>query len=144
MSSPGTWRADLCAQEGLPFVLGHALYMQAIHGGKATNDRIDSHKIAVLLRGGMLPQAYAYPAAMRATRDLLRRRMHRMRKRAELLAHVQHTNSQDNLPEIGKKLADKANRQGVAERCADPAGQKSIEVDLALIEHDDQLLTDLE
>jgi transposase len=138
------WLADLWAQEGIPFVLGHALYMKAIHGGKATNDRIDSHKIAVLLRGGMLPQAYAYPAAMRATRDLLRRRMHRMRKRAELLAHVQNTNSQYNLPEIGKKLAYKANRQGVAERCADPAVQKSIEVDLALIDHYDQLLTDLE
>jgi transposase len=52
------WLADLCAQEGIPLVLGHALYMKAIHGGKATNDRIDAHKIAVLLRGGMLPQAY--------------------------------------------------------------------------------------
>jgi len=69
------WLADLCAQEGVPFVLGHALSMKAIHGGKATNDTIDSQKIAVLLRGGMLPQAYVYPAAMRATRDLLRRRM---------------------------------------------------------------------
>jgi hypothetical protein len=29
--------------------------MKAIHGGKAKNDTIDSHKIAVLLRGGMLP-----------------------------------------------------------------------------------------
>jgi transposase len=67
--------------------------MKAIHGGKAKNDRIDAHKIAVLLRGGMLPQAYVYPAKMRATRDLLRRRMHRMRKRAELLAHVQNTAS---------------------------------------------------
>ena len=38
---------------------------------------------------------------MRATRDLLRRRMHLMRKRAELLAHIQNTNSQYNLPEIG-------------------------------------------
>ena len=26
------WLADLCAQEGLPFVLGHALSMKAIHG----------------------------------------------------------------------------------------------------------------
>jgi transposase len=69
------WLADLCAHEGIPFVLGHALYMQAIHGGKAKNDTIDSQKIAVLLRGGMLPQAYVYPAQMRATRDLLRRRM---------------------------------------------------------------------
>ena len=82
------WLADLCAQEGLPFVLGHALYMKAIHGGKTKNDKIDSQKIAVLLRGGMLPQAYVYPAAMRATRDLLRRRTHMMRKRAELLAHI--------------------------------------------------------
>jgi hypothetical protein len=56
------WLADLCAREGIPFVLGHALYMKAIHGGKAKNDKIDSQKIAVLLRGGMLPQAYVYPA----------------------------------------------------------------------------------
>jgi transposase len=138
------WLADLCAQEGIPFVLGHALDMTAIHGGKAKNDRIDAHKIAVLLRGGMLPQAYVYPAAMRATRDLLRRRMHLMRKRAELLAHIQNTNSQYNLPEIGKKLAYKANRLGVAERFLDPAVQKSIEVDLALIGHYDRLLADLE
>jgi len=29
------WLADLCAREEIPFVLGHALYMKAIHGGKA-------------------------------------------------------------------------------------------------------------
>jgi transposase len=138
------WVADLCRREGIAFVLGHALYMRAIHGGKAKNDRIDAQKIAVLLRGGMLPQAYVYPAEMRATRDLLRRRLHLMRKRAELLTHIQNTNSQYNLPEIGKKLAYKANRDGVAERFADPAVQKSIEVDLALIGHYDELLRDVE
>jgi transposase len=138
------WLADLCADEGIPFVLGHALYMKAIHGGKAKNDKIDSQKIAALLRGGMLPQAYVYPAQMRATRDLLRRRMHLARKRAELLAHVQNTNSQYNLPAIGKKIAYKANREGVAERFADPAVQKSIEVDLALITYYDELLGDVE
>jgi transposase len=138
------WLADLCAHEGIPFVLGHALYMKAIHGGKAKNDRIDAHKIAVLLRGGMIPQAYVYPAEMRATRDLLRRRMHLMRHRAGLLAHIQNTNSQYNLPQIGKKLAYKANRGGVAERFPDPAVQKSIEVDLTLIGSYDRLLTELE
>jgi transposase len=138
------WLADLCAQQGIPFVLGHALYMKAIHGGKAKNDKIDAQKIAVLLRGGMLPQAYVYPADMRATRDLLRRRIHFMRKRAELLTHVQNTNSQYNLPEIGRKIAYKTNRDGVAERFADPAVQKSIEVDLALMGHDDELLRDVE
>jgi hypothetical protein len=138
------WLADLCAREGMPFVLGHALYRKAIHGGKAKHDTIDSPKMAVLLRGGMLPQAYVYPADMRATRDLLRRRMHLMRKRAERLAHIQKTNSQYNLPDIGKKLAYKANRDGVAERVPDPAVQKSMEVDLALINHDDCLLGDIE
>jgi transposase len=138
------WLADLCAHEGIPFVLGHALYMKAIHGGKAKNDKIDSQKIAVLLRGGMLPHAYVYPAQMRATRDLLRRRMHLAHKRAELLAHVQNTNSQYNLPAIGQKITYKANRDGVAERFADPAVQKSIEVDLTLIGHYDDLLRDVE
>ena len=82
------WLADLCAAEGLTFVLGHALAMKAILGGKAKNDMIDSHKIASLLRGGLLPQAYVYPAGMRSTRDLLRRRLHLVRKRGELLAHI--------------------------------------------------------
>ena len=138
------WLADLCAHEGLPFVLGHALYMKAIHGGKAQNDRIDARKVAVLLRGGMIPQADVYPAAMRATRALLRRRIHLTRKRAELLPQIQQTNWQYNLPEMGKKIAYKANRAGVAERFPDPAVHKSVEGDLALIDFYDQLRRDLE
>ena len=51
------WLADLCTEQDIPFVLGHALYMKAIHGGKAKNDKIDSQKIAALLRGGMLPKS---------------------------------------------------------------------------------------
>lgn len=138
------WLADLCAQEQIPFVLGHALSMKAIHGGKAKNDKSDAQKNAVLLRGGMLPQAYVYPAEMRATRDLLRRRLHLTRKRAAFLAHIQNTNSQYNLPEIGKTIAYKANREGVAERFPDPAVHKSVEIDLALIDCYDQLLRDVE
>jgi transposase len=134
------WLADLCAKEGIPFVLGHALYMKAIHGGKAKNDKIDAHKIAVPLRGGMLPQAYVYPTEMRATRDLLRRRCHLVRKRAELLAHMQNTNSQYHLPEIGKKLAYKANREGVEEHFPDPSVRKTIEVEVSRIDHSDKLL----
>jgi transposase len=138
------WLADVCAAEGIRFVLGHALAMKAIHGGKAKNDKIDSHKIAVLLRGGMLPQAYVYPAAMRSTRDLIRRRLHLVRKRGQRLAHIQNTRAQYNLPAFGRNLAYKANRAGVVEHFADPSVQKSIEVDLALIDHYDALVTDLE
>jgi hypothetical protein len=138
------WLADLCAREGLPFVLGHALSMKAIHGGKAKHETIEAQKIAVLRCGGLLPQADVYPAERRATRDLRRRRLHRTRQRAEWLAHLQQTHSQDHLPEIGQKLAYHANRDGVADHFLEPAVQTSIEVELARIGHDDRLLTDLE
>src|SRR5262245_7780689 len=38
------WLADLCHAEQIPFVLGHALYMKAIHGGKAKTDKIDAKR----------------------------------------------------------------------------------------------------
>ena len=125
-------------------MLGHALAMKAIHGGKAKNDKIDSQKIAALLRGGLLPQAYVYPAAMRSTRDLLRRRLHLVRKRGQLLAHIQNTRAQYQLPEFGRRLAYPANRIGVSEHFSDPSVRKSIDVDLALLERYDDLVTDLE
>jgi transposase len=128
----------------MAFVLGHALYMKAIHGGKAKNDKIDAHKIAVLLRGGMFPLASVYPAAMRATRDLLRRRCPLVHQRAELLAHIQNTNRQYNLPAIDQKLAYHANRDGVEEHFPDPSVRKTIALDGALIDHYDQLLGEVE
>jgi transposase len=68
-----------------------------------------------------------------------------MRTRAELLAPVPtNTNSQSNIPEISQTIAYKANRDGVVERFDDPAVQKTIEVDLALITSYDALLKDLE
>ena len=138
------WLAALCAREKLGVLLGHALYMKAIHGGKAKNDRIDAHKIAVLMRGGLFPEAYVYPAAMRATRDLMRRRNHLMRKRAELIAHIQNTNSQYNLPEFGKRVSKKHERVGIAEKFPDADVQKVIELDCTLIDYYDDLLPKLE
>jgi hypothetical protein len=138
-SFPWSWLADLCAQDQIPFVLGHALDMQAIHGGKAKHDTSDAQQIAVLLRGGMLPQAAVSPAERRAPRDLRRRRLPLRRTRAALLAHIQPTHRQDTLPESGQTLASKGQRDGGAARCLAPAVQKSVEVDLALSDHDARL-----
>jgi len=130
------WLADWCQEEKIPFVLGHALYLKAIHGGKAKNDRIDAEKIARLLRGGNLPQAYVYPKGMRETRDLLRRRTFLVRRRAELLAHLVNTNSQYNRPALTQKLCYAANRKEVdlPRRFDDPSVRKNVGVDLALID----------
>ena len=138
------WVADFCSEHNIPFVLGHALYMKAIHGSKTKNDKIDSHKIAVLLRGGMLPIAYVYPAKMRATRDLLRRRMFFKQKRSELLAHIQNTRHQYLLPEFRKKIAYKANRQGIAEQFPNSSTQMSVQTNLDLLTVYDKKIQEIE
>jgi transposase len=120
-------------------VLGHALSRQAIHGGQAKNDKIDAQKSAVFLRGGRLPQASVSPAAMRATRARRRRRTPVRRQRAEWLAHLHNTTRQYHLPEIGKKSASKANRDGVAERLPEPAVHQRSAGALALMGHYAQL-----
>jgi transposase len=134
------WLADLCRKEGIEFVLGHALYMKAIHGAKVKNDKVDSRKIAGLLRGGMFPTAYVYPPEMRPTRDLLRRRTYFVRRRADLLSHIQNTNSQYNLPEFGKKIARKMHRDGIAEVFPHPAIQQSVAIDIELIDQYDRII----
>lgn len=138
------WLADLCREKGITFVLGHALYMKAIHGGKAKTDKIDSEKIARLLKGGMLPQAYVYPPEMRATRDLLRRRMKLMRLRGQSLAHVTNTFTQYNLAAPEKRLHNQANRAGVAERFVDESVRRAVESDLSLAGHLDEQLRGIE
>jgi transposase len=128
------WLADLCEDQRIPFVLGHALYMKAIHGGKAKSDKIDAGKLAAMLRGGMFPMAYVYPRAKRQTRDLLRRRSFFVRQRAQLIAHIQNTNSQFNHPPFPKKLTYAGNRTAeVADRFDDPSTRLSVQADLGLI-----------
>jgi transposase len=140
------WVADFCAAEGLPFVLGHALYMKAIHGAKSKDDDIDAEKISRLLRGGNLPMAYVYPKGLRETRDLLRRRNYLVRQRAALLTHIQIINAQYNLRPFGKKLAYAKNRAElkVAEHFPDAHVRTSVAADLALIDHLDEQIAELE
>ena len=138
------WLADVCADEGIPFILGHALYMKAIHGGKSKNDKIDSEKIAKLIRGGNFPLAHGYPQVMRATRDLLRRRNYLVRVRSEIQAHIQLTNYQYNLPSFEKKLERKTNRADIAERFSDTSVRKNIETDVLVMDSLEEQIKALE
>jgi hypothetical protein len=118
--------------------------MNASHGGQAKNDTLDAQKMAVLLRGGMLPQASGSPAARRAPRDRLRRRLHLTRNRAALLTHGQQTNGPYNLPALGPKIAYQANRPGGAARVPDPAVRKRVAGALALLDCYAQVLREVE
>ena len=122
------WVADLCAAEDITFVLGHALAMKAIHGGKAKNDKMDSHKIAglatgrpaaagVRLSGGhaLDARSAASPAAPGAE------------ARAAARAHPEHAGPISSCPSSAGALAYPANRTGVSEHFTDPSVRKSID-----------------
>ena len=81
---------------------------------------------------------------MRATRDLLRRRNHLTRKRGELIAHIQNTVSQYNLPPLEHRIDKRCDRQGLLAHFPDPQVRNSIALDLAMIEQYDELLPKLE
>jgi transposase len=140
------WLSDLCLKEKVAFVIGHALYMKLIHGGKAKNDKIDANKIARLLKGGNFPLAYVYPKGMRETRDLLRRRTFFVRQRSGLFTHLQILNSQYNLAPFPKKLSFAANREelNVAQRFSDPSVQHNAAANLAVIDCLDEQIAALE
>ena len=137
------WLADLCRDEHIDFVLGHALYMKAIHGGKKKDDKIDSEKIARLIRGGTFPMSYVYPREMRATRDLARRRMFLVRRRSELLTHVQLLNHQYNYDPFEGTLKYAGNRD-ILDRFAEDSARLNVEADLQMVGHYDQLIKQLE
>ncbi len=125
-------------------MLGHALYLKAIHGGKTKSDRIDSEKLAMLLRGGNFPLSYVYPKGMRATRDLLRRRNTIVRRRSATIVHVQMVNHQHNLPAFPKKISYKANRQDLAERFQEHSVRAMIDINVEMIDFYDSLVQRLD
>jgi transposase len=139
------WLADACQAANLHFVLAHALYLKAIHGGKNKNDRIDSEKIAHLLRTNLIPPAYVYPADKRPLRALLRQRLFYVWSRSELLARIQSHQLAHNRPPIRQT---RPNRDPWEERLLaqedNPIRQLALQNDLALIRHYDTQITALE
>jgi hypothetical protein len=81
----------------------------------------------------MFPETYVYPRKMRSTRDLLRRRNHLAKKRAELMAHVQNKLTQYHLPKIGSPLKNKSARDATKNISKDKSVQKTIDLDVGLI-----------
>jgi transposase len=139
------WLADACQDAGLTFVLAHALYLKAIHGGKNKNDRIDSEKIAHLLRTNLIPPAYVYPAEKRPLRALLRQRLLYVWNRSELLARIQSHQLAHNRPVLRQTRPNRDPWEAVLlAREANPLHQLALQNDMAMIRHYDAQLTALE
>jgi transposase len=81
---------------------------------------------------------------MRATRDLMRRRLHFVRHRGQLLAHIQMTHHQYNLKSPGKRISYRANRDGIGDGFEDVSVRDSLAADLALVDHYEVVIGNLE
>jgi transposase len=139
------WLADACQAANLTFVLAHALYVKAIHGGKNKNDRIDSEKLAHLLRSNLIPPAYVYPADKRPLRALLRQRLFFVRQRSELLARIQSVQLAHNRPPIRQTRSnrDPWEKQLLAHE-DNPLRQLALQNEMAMIRHYDAQISQLE
>jgi len=138
------WLADACHQARLTFVLAHALYLKAIHGGKNKNDRIDSEKLAHLLRSNLIPPAYVYPARLRPLRALLRQRTFFVWRRSDLLARLQSHQLAHNRPTLTGR--NRYNRDPWEQQLltgeAHPIRRLALQNELALVRHfDTQIIT---
>ena len=122
------WVADTCEELQVPFYLGHALYMRAIHADKFKDDERDSQKIADLMRVGMFPKAYVYPKEMRGTRDLLRRRQRYTLIRGEGYTHLQQLFAQQcHIDPLHNAVRHKGNRMQL------PGGLEGEDVSLSAL-----------
>lgn len=140
------WLADACAAEGIEFVLAHALYLKAIHGGKNKNDRIDSEKIAHLLRSNLIPPAYVYPSEKRPLRALLRQRLTYVWRRSELLCRIQSHQLAHNRPTASASTRN--NRDPWEEQLLEsedhPLRRMALQNDLTMIRHYDKQIASLQ
>jgi len=139
------WLADACQEANLTFVLAHALYLRMIHGGKNKNDRVDSEKLAHLLRSNLITPSYVYPAERRPLRALLRQRVYYVWSRAELLARINsHQLAQNRVP----PKQGRSNRDPWLDNLLDAEDnalrKAALQNDMAMIAHFDQQIAKVE
>src|SRR6185295_15224825 len=139
------WLADACQAAGLSFVLAHALYVRAIHGGKNKNDRVDSEKLTHLLRSNLIPPAYVYPTQMRPLRALLRQRVFYVWRRSELLARIHsHQLAHNRIPPRRTCSTRDPWEEALLAAEPHPVRQLAIKNDMAMIRHFDHQLVQME
>lgn len=139
------WLADACQEANLTFVLAHALYLKAIHGGKNKNDRIDSEKLAHLLRSNLIPPSYVYPADKRPLRALLRQRLFFVWSRGDLLARINsHQLAHNRVPPKRTCRTRDPWEEALLKAEDHPLRQLALKNEMAMIRHFDHQIFQLE
>jgi transposase len=128
------WMADACMDADIEFVLAHALYLKHIHGGKNKNDKLDSEKLAHLLRTNLIPPSYVYPRERRPMRGLLRQRMSYVWERSTLLGHLQMNQQSEGIDPVPKGGHNRdVWEERILSQYTDPLHRLAVKCDMELI-----------
>src|SRR5438093_11665709 len=99
------WLVDGLLEAGYRVHLANTAAIQQYAGLKYTDDHSDARWLAHLLRLGILPQGYIYPAAERAVRDLLRKRSQLVRQKTANLLSIENVLTRNTgLPWSGNRV----------------------------------------
>lgn len=83
------WLVDGLQEAGYRVLLANAAAIKQYEGLKHRGDESDARQLAHLLRLGLLPQGYIMPKAVRAVRDLARKRMQLVQSRTAQILTIE-------------------------------------------------------
>jgi transposase len=113
------WLVDGLQEAGYRVLLANTAAIKQYEGLKHRGDESDARQLAHLLRLGLLPQGYIMPKAVRAVRDLARKRMQLVQQRTTQILTIESTLSRHS----GWKLS--SNRI----KCLRPADLEELRLD---------------
>lgn len=116
-------------------VLAHPAHLRAIAHARIKTDKLDADKLAHLLRGDLIPAAYAAPKQTRAAKRVLRQRMFYVRLRTMVKNRITSLISQHHLKPPA--VSDPFGLKGILwlkEQCLDGADQDLLASDLTLLD----------
>ena len=128
------WLVDLLEGLGHQPVLSHPKQTKAIAAARLKNDRVDAERLALLLRGDLLPTVWIPPREIREARELLRHRVslvwRRTRIKNQLLALLARRNLQ---PRVATQWMSAGGRRELAELSLGPSADTIRDDTLALL-----------
>lgn len=138
------WLVDGLMEAGYRVHLVNTAAVQRYEGLKYTDDEHDARWLAHLLRLGILPEGYIYPAQTRGIRDLLRKRSQLVRQRTSQILSIQNLMSRNTGQMIKGDAIKRWTPEEVEQRLPDPALSLAVKSNLSVMQALDRNIDELE
>ena len=124
------WLVDGLMEAGYRVHLVNTAAVRQYEGIKYTNDWSDARWLAQLLRLGLLPEGYIYPAGQRPVRDLLRKRSQLVRQRTAQRLSLGNLVTRTTGVKVSRRQLAELSWEEVSQRLVQP--QVSLSADCTL------------